>query len=176
MKSIPEEIRNKVLILLDKGQSSPQIAKKLNLGHASVDRIRFKYRKEIKKPSSGRPSKLTSNDRRCLLRLVTSGKVDNAVKLTKHLNTYTGHNLIPQTIRNMLKKSGMKAIVKQKKPFLSAKHKRSRLEFALKYKYWTTDDWKRVVWTDEKKINRICSDGRQYAWIKQGRERNQENY
>ena len=39
----------------------------------------------------------------------------------------------------------MKAVVKKKRPFLSAKHKRARIDFALAYKDWTVEDWKKVV-------------------------------
>ena len=51
--------------------------------------------------------------------------------------------------------------MKKKKPFLSAIHRKKYLNFALKYKEWTVEDWKRVIWLDETKINRIASDGRQ---------------
>lgn len=30
------------------------------------------------------------------------------------------------------------------------------------------EDWKRVIWSDETKINRIGSDGKQYVWKKKG--------
>ena len=33
---------------------------------------------------------------------------------------------------------------------------------------WTVEDWKRVLWTDETKINHIGSDGRVYTWKKIG--------
>jgi hypothetical protein len=39
-----------------------------------------------------------------------------------------------------------------------------RLEFAQWYQSWTIEDWKRVLWTDETKINRIGSDGKVYVW------------
>src|SRR5262249_45273584 len=39
-----------------------------------------------------------------------------------------------------------------------------RLAFAQKYREWTVEDWKRVIWSDETKINRIGSDGRQWVW------------
>ncbi|KAG1617459.1 hypothetical protein G6F44_013053 [Rhizopus delemar] len=34
------------------------------------------------------------------------------------------------------------------------------------HKDWTVDDWKRVIWSDETKINRFNSDGRTWAWIR----------
>ena len=49
------------------------------------------------------------------------------------------------------------------------------MEFALKYKDWTVEDWKRVIWLDETKINRLGSDGRSWVWKKPG-EQLQDRY
>jgi len=54
----------------------------------------------------------------------------------------------------------LKAVVKKKRPFLSKKHRKERMDFALAHQYWTVEDWKKVVWSDETKINRLGSDGR----------------
>ena len=42
------------------------------------------------------------------------------------------------------------------------------MDFALAHKDWTLEDWKRVVWSDETKINLLVSDGRQWVWKKPG--------
>ena len=39
-------------------------------------------------------------------------------------------------------------------------YRRERLDFAISHKYWTVDDWKRVVWSDKTKIK--------WAWKKAG--------
>jgi transposase len=62
----------------------------------------------------------------------------------------------------------MKAVVKKKRPFLSKRHRRERLDFAIAHQDWTVDDWKMVVWSDETKINRLGSDGRKWVWKKKG--------
>lgn len=62
----------------------------------------------------------------------------------------------------------MKAVVKQKCPLLSQRHRRNRLDFALSHQDWTIEDWKRVIWSDETKINRLGSDGRKWVWKKSG--------
>lgn len=43
------------------------------------------------------------------------------------------------------------------------------MAFAHKYQNWTVDDWKRVIWSDETKISRFGSDGKQYVWKKKGK-------
>src|SRR5215469_147372 len=79
-----------------------------------------------------------------------------------------GIHVHANTVRNALKEAEMKGASKQKKPLLASRHIKARLEFARKYKDWTVDDWKRVVWSDETKINRFGSDGRKWCWRERG--------
>ena len=57
---------------------------------------------------------------------------------------------------------------KEEKPLLTAVHRKKRLAFALKHREWTVEDWKRVMWSNKTKINRIGSDGKQWVWKKAG--------
>lgn len=59
-------------------------------------------------------------------------------------------------------------MTKKKKPFLIKKQRQDQLDFAIVHKDWTVEDWKRVVWSDETKINRLGSDGKKWAWKKKG--------
>jgi len=68
----------------------------------------------------------------------------------------------------VLKQHSFKAVTKKKKPLLTTVHRKKWLAFALKHKEWTVEDWKRVIWSDETKINRIGSDGKQWVWKKAG--------
>ena len=42
------------------------------------------------------------------------------------------------------------------------------MDFALAHQHWTVEDWKKVVWSDETKINWLGSDGRKWVWKKAG--------
>src|SRR5260221_12676680 len=63
-----------------------------------------------------------------------------------------------QTIQRVLKKTGLKAVVKANRPALSKCHHRERLDFTKSHQHWTVEDWKRVIW----------SDGRKWVWKKSG--------
>ena len=58
--------------------------------------------------------------------------------------------------------------MKKKKPLLSVRHRKARLAFAQKHREWTVEDWKRVIWSDETKINRFGSDEREWVWKQKG--------
>jgi hypothetical protein len=58
----------------------------------------------------------------------------------------------------------MKAVVKHKRPFLSKRHRRARLDWAIAHQDWTLEDWKKVIYSDETKINHFGSDGRTITW------------
>jgi DDE superfamily endonuclease/Transposase len=79
---------------------------------------------------------------------------------------HAGTTVCANTVRRALKNCGLRPINRPKKPRLIPRHKALRLQFARRYQHWTKEDWKRVVWSDETKINRIGSDGRRWAWIK----------
>jgi len=103
-----------------------------------------------------------------MLRLISTGQAETAVQVIRILGNITNKALSLQTIRLHLKKAGMKSAVKKKRPLLTARHSKERLDYALKHQYWTLEDWKKVVWSDETKVNRLGSDGRKWMWKKQG--------
>ncbi|KAG0862053.1 hypothetical protein G6F16_012825 [Rhizopus arrhizus] len=102
------------------------------------------------------------------LRKIHQNRVPSAVKVAEFLENEIGKKVGVETVRRALRKAGLGAIEKPKKPLLSAKIIRNRLSWYITHKDWTVDDWKRVIWSDETKINRFNSDGRTWAWIRSG--------
>jgi hypothetical protein len=90
------------------------------------------------------------------------------LQVTKFINSIIPSTASTQTVRNTLKAANLKAVTKKKKPLLSPVHRKKRLAFALKHQHWTVEDWKRVIWSDETKINRMGSDGQEYVWKRAG--------
>jgi transposase len=168
MKSIPTPIRANILVLFESGLFARQIASKTGLGESTVARVINETLPEKENVKLGHPSKLSSLDRRRIVSSITTGKADNAVQATHLISPALTSPISAQTICNVLKAASLKAVVKKKKPLLSIKHRQRRLNFALKYKNWTVEDWTRVICSDETRINGIGSDGRMYVWKKRG--------
>ena len=116
----------------------------------------------------GRPRVVTPQLQRLIVREITSGQSSTAEDVRKKLRENHRVDLSAEAVRNVLRNVGMKGVPKQKKPKLSARHIKARMNFAQKYSNWTIDDWKRVIWSDETKISRLGSDGRLWYWKKPG--------
>lgn len=168
MHPISSAQKENILSLASHGHSTRFIAKKTGLGKSTVIRTLHDIHPNCQMPSPGRPCMLSSTDQHSILSQIRTGRAANAVQATNHINTIISHPVTSQTVRNVLKKHSFKAVTKKKKPLLSARHRQRRLAFALKHREWTVEDWKRVVWSDETKINRFGSDGREWVWKEQG--------
>jgi hypothetical protein len=154
--------------LLKSGLSYHQISSRTGLSPSTLSRIHNKHCPEVPKGAGGCPKKLSENDIRYATRLISTGQAENAVQVTRTLREVTNKTFSAQTVRNHMKTAGMKAVVKKKRPLLSKRHIRERWDYAIAHQHWTVEDWKRVVWSDETKINRLGSDGRKWIWKKSG--------
>ena len=168
MHPISSAQKENILSLASNSYSTSSIASKTGVGRSTVSRILQDILPNRQVPSSGHPSKLSPTAQHTIIRQITTGKAANAVQATNHINTIIPNPVTPQTVRNILKKHSFKAVTKKKKPLLTVVHRKKRLAFALKYKEWTVEDWKRVIWSDETKINRFGSDGKQWVWKQAG--------
>jgi transposase len=166
MKSISNDKENSVVQLLSQDLSVRKVAVQVGVSIATVSRVMRKHDVDhTAKP--GRPQILSDTDKRKILRDITSGSCDTAKQASTTLQDI-GITVSPTTIRRALKEGGLHAAPKTKKPLLSKKHRQSRLDFANRHKDWTIADWRRVIWSDETKINRFGSDGRTWCWKSYG--------
>src|SRR5882762_4770269 len=154
--------------MLDAGHSAAHIASSTGHGVGTIFMLCSKHCSHLSKPVGGHPSILSSTKIHHAVHLISSGKASTAVDVTKTLSNIINQPLSAQTVCNSLKKAGMKAVVRKKKPLLSHRHRKERMDFALEHQHWTVEDWKRVVWSVETKVNRLGSDGRKWAGKKAG--------
>jgi hypothetical protein len=51
-----------------------------------------------------------------------------------------------------------------RKPLITTINKKKRVAWCKKYLHWTSDDWKRVLWSDESRFTIFCTDGHVKIW------------
>jgi transposase len=176
-KQLTIEERTKAITLLEEGYSYRQVASRLdNNAHPStILRLKKKYEETGKvqnKPIPGQPRLLTVRDERKIIRWIMTNECSTAIEVQKSLKVHENTEVSANTIRRVLKKNGFDLRIKWKKPLLSKTYRKKRLEFAMKYKNWTVQDWKKVIWSDESKFQIFGSDGRKYCWKKAGEQLN----
>lgn len=164
MKQISSSTTDSIVALLHQGLSTREVAKRVGISQSTVVKVAREHVPERSGVKAGRPGKLTQRQKNLIVRKVTSGQVDTAVDMQRYINSDENIYASVETIRNCLKKAGLKSFAKVKKPLLQGRHIKQRLAFALKHQHWTVEDWKRVVWSDETKVNRMGSDGRKWGW------------
>jgi transposase len=168
MKRLSEDTRLNVIALLSDGCSHVDISKRLGVSVGAIHNIRSKHLPDLEKSVGGRKRKLSEQDKRRCVRLITSCEVETATRVSKMMENEVGVSASRQTVARALKECGMESAEKQKKPALSSKNIKERLAFAQRHKDWTVDDWERVIWSDETKIARFGSDGRSWCWVRDG--------
>ncbi|QRV96284.1 Transposase [Ceratobasidium sp. AG-Ba] len=168
-RSLNQSTIDSVLTLLDSGHSYAQIKARIpEISKSSIGNICSKYRPELDKPVGGRPRKLNPYATRYAVRLVTNNNSVSTRQATQTLCGLTGQSIHPKTVKRALKRAGLVPVKKPQKPKLLQRHANERLAFAEAHQHWTVDDWKRVLWSDETKINRLGSDGVHWAWKRRG--------
>ena len=134
-----------ILSLLDAGQSGEAIARQTGVSSSAISKLCSKEHSVLPKAIGDCPSKLSSTNICHAQHLITSGKAENAVQVTKALSNIINQTLSANTIYLHLKKADMKAVVKSKHSLLSARYYKAQMDFACAHKDWTIEDWKKVI-------------------------------
>jgi transposase len=103
----------------------------------------------VNKPRSGRPRKATVEIEEKIIKILTKSSVTRALT---GLEIGLRVGVSPRTVQRVLKRLQWRKVKATVKPGLTEKMKKARYAFALKYKDWTLEDWKRVIWSDETSV------------------------
>ena len=76
------------------------------------------------------------------------------------MNSASCVNVSRQTVSRRLQEIGLFNRTPRKKPLVSSKNKKKRLEFANRYVIWTNENWAKVFFSDESKFNLFGNDGK----------------
>jgi transposase len=171
MCSISDDTYNNILSLLEQGVSIRQIADQHHISKSKIQKIRAEYLPNLISSQGGRPTKLSAQNKRFCIREIISGRSKTGTDVRKRLEADTGIKVCDRTVRNAFREAGLAAVEKETKLMLSPANIKARLEFAKSHQNWTVDDWKRIIWSDEKKVSCFCSDGRTWSWIRDGESR-----
>nr|CDJ88825.1 Transposase domain containing protein [Haemonchus contortus] len=127
-----------------------------------VQRIWQKYKDtgsvEVKKhPGAARTTSRIVD--RNIVRLARNDPRLTAAEILREISTPEGSNLSLSTVQRRLREADLFGRRPAKKPLISTKNRKSRLDWAQANKDWTIQQWRKVIWSDESKFLLFGTDG-----------------
>jgi len=162
--------RNIALGLLEGAVRVPDIARRFGCHERTIYRLQSRFRHGSVKDlaRSGRPRKTTPREDRYPVTSSRRERFMPATKLAQRLRHATGTRISAHTARNRLRAARFRA----RRPYngvpLSANRRLLRLNWSRRYSRWLRNQWNRVVFTDESKLNLDWADGRIRVWRRRG--------
>lgn len=145
------------------------ISNKFGVSKGAVSKYKKAWFGDGKVNKGGRPAIVSETTKSLLRRKVLNGELKTASSVHKELTTM-GLQITRQSTENLMRSIGFFSAIKKKKPFLKKKNIEARLKWAKRHQFWTVEDWKRVIFSDETKVNVWGSDGCKYYWSRPGDE------
>ncbi len=130
------------------------IAKQLGEKVTTVGAIIRKWKKHkitVNLPRSGAPCKISPRGVSMIMRTVRNQPRTTREDLVNNLKA-AGTIVIKKTIGNTLRREGLKSCTARKVPLLKKAHVQARLKFANEHLNDTEENWVKVLWSDETKI------------------------
>lgn len=166
-KEVPLQMRKLIIEDRQNGLSLRQIAQKYSISKTCVEKLcnKFAESHQISNlPGRGRKRATTKREDTLIVRQIKVKPNTSSTEIKDQLNL----NVSTKTIRRRLHETGFTNRVSIKKPMISAKNKKKRLEFAKKYVDMPLSFWKSVVWSDESKFELVGKKKRRKVWRKAG--------
>ncbi len=132
-----------------------------------LQRIVWKKKISSKRQLCGQKCLVDIRGQRRMGRLVRDDWKATVTQIITRYNQGMQNTISECTTRRTLKQMGYSSRRPHLVPFLSAKNRKRRLQFAQAHQNWTIEDWKNVAWSDESRFLLRHSDGRVRIWRKE---------
>ena len=144
----PRKISQVKALMENTNLSQREIARRLNISPATITvlkrRLQFGSASPKRRGRCGPKRKTTVQTDRWLSRYSQKNRRLSSNQLKQELIN-RGCNISSSTVRKRLLADGVGAYQPVKKPHLTARMKRQRLQWAKQFEKWTAEDWERYV-------------------------------
>ncbi|KAG0928168.1 hypothetical protein G6F30_012458 [Rhizopus arrhizus] len=134
-----------------------------NLKKSTLNRYANKFSPGKVTANPGRKAVLSVTTKSYIRKQIVNGTLRTAKAVYKYL-VCTDNNISYSGTIRVMKSMNFHAKIKVQKPLLTKVQKARRLAWAEEHKNCTSDDWRRMVFSDETKVNVYGSDGCKYFW------------
>ena len=155
--SVPQ--RSKIVTLHDEGYSERLISIKCKVSrkavHTAIENFKLN-RSFADKKRSGRPKKTTPRDDNRMKMIVSRSPCSSIKKVQGALAAKVCHVSSMTISRRLRFDFGLSSRKPARKPLLTKAIKDKRLKFAKAHQHWTSEDWSKVLFSDESCIQQFA--------------------
>ena len=162
-KKLSRDIKNNVTSLIKAGKTTKDIFKATKVSRSQVIRMKNHDDPNRERPHGGRPSMISDFTKKVLVFKVRRGFLEDAKHAQKFLHSL-GYRIGYSSVTSLMRSLKLDSMKKIKKSLLKLVNQKKRLSWAKKHRDWTVEDWKRVIYSNETKVNRWGLDGAQITW------------
>ncbi|GFX10411.1 transposable element Tcb2 transposase [Trichonephila clavipes] len=117
----------------------------------------------VRKVGGGRP-RTTAGDEQYIILQAKRGRRQSASVIAQQLSTAIGRQVSRFTVARRLHKGGLFARRTERSLPLKVDHRRHHLQWCREHKNWTTDQWSRVLFTNESQFSTRSDSQRVLIW------------
>lgn len=144
--------RKLIMFLRKQGKNQNEIAKTVKCSRCAVQTTIKRFEEtnsHSNRKRTGRKRVTTKREDRKLIRESLKNRKKTSSKLAAAFTEETGIPISARTVRRRLVQNGLIGCKARKKPWLSEKNKKFRLEWARQHQQFTQENWANIVWSDE---------------------------
>uniref|UniRef100_A0A8K9X9E9 Transposase Tc1-like domain-containing protein n=1 Tax=Oncorhynchus mykiss TaxID=8022 RepID=A0A8K9X9E9_ONCMY len=167
-RGLCKDIRDKIVDLHKTGMGYRTIGKQLGEKATTVGAIIRKWKKfkmTVNHPRSGDPCKISPLGASMIMRKVRDQPRTTRQDLVNDLKR-AGTTVSKKTISNTLRRHGLKSCSTRKVPLLKPAHVQAGLKFANDHLDDPEEEWEKVMWSDETKIEIFGLNSTHRVWRK----------
>lgn len=147
--------RSQIVILHKQGLSQVEISKIMKCSRKAVQNAinRFSETGSYEnRPKTGRKRILSPRNHRFLNRISLRNRTKSSKDLASDLWEHRKIQISAPSVRRYLKEGNLHGRRARRKPLLTEHHKKLRLEWAKQHQNWSSEDWAKIIWSDESNI------------------------
>lgn len=148
-------LSHQIIALYRIGKNASEISEIVSVSRSTVRYIISKYVKTSQVQmlgGCGRKKALTMDDEAFICNMIDANPKLTAVEITKELAQKGMSCVSPRTVRNFLRFAGFLCSTACRKPYISPKNKKKRVELCTKWSYLPKKAWSTVIYSDECKF------------------------
>lgn len=166
-KNLSENEQKAIVEGRRQGRTHFELAEQFHVSRQTISNLLKRWKLQggyIYKKSTGRPRITNSVVDRNILRSARNNPRLTATDIAREIATPNEPIPSIRTIRRRLQTAGLHGRRPVKKPFISAKNRKARLEWAKAHLHWGRKEWSNIIWSDESKYLLFGTDG--IKWIR----------